>query len=383
MDYLSSLRDMRKRILGSGPTAENLAEAYTALKRDREALELEVRELSRHSQEVELFGQLAEMLQACVSTKELCSIIAIFAQDLFPDDAGAIYLHDPERQVLQCMASWGDPGPAPCADFHPEDCWSIRRGKPYYKEAPHEDIYCAHVESPLPAHIFCLPLMGQESVLGLLHLQAGSSGNLISEARRFVAIALAYQATLGLSNLKLKETLREEAIHDPVTGLFNRRFMKESLDREIASAERNSTSLAVIAFDLDHFKDVNDTLGHAAGDSLLQGLAKLTKHSLRKTDICCRQGGDEFLSILPDIKEDDALALAEDLRMQADRFTREHFPSLAGKVTVSAGVALFPQDASSSESLQKTVDRALYRAKELGRNQVFAASRLESVPHPV
>lgn len=350
--------------------------ARAALKRDREALELQVRDLSQHSTEMAHFGQLAEMLQACSSIEELCRIVSVFSKNLFPEDSGTLYILETVNLMLDPQVSWGHPDPPESVAFHLQDCWSIRRGKPHYQEEAQEDIFCTHISHPSPAYSFCLPLTGQGGNLGMLHLRAGSKGALMSEPRQLVAIAFAYQVALGLSNLRLKDILREEAIRDPVTGLFNRRFMNESLDHEIHRARRTGTQVAVIAFDLDHFKDVNDTLGHAAGDALLAVLANLAKGCLRASDISCRQGGDEFLLIMPDIAEADAVAVAENLRKRAEHFTRIQFPEMAGKVTISAGVALFPQDAATPESLQKAADKALYRAKLLGRNQVFAASRL-------
>jgi diguanylate cyclase (GGDEF)-like protein len=152
--------------------------------------------------------------------------------------------------------------------------------------------------------------------------------------------------------------------------------MQESLGHEIQRAQRSGSSVGVIAMDLDRFKDANDSLGHAAGDQLLAGLAALLQSGFRAGDISCRQGGDEFLVILPDITEAGALQKAEALRQALDQMIHRRFPALGGKVTLSAGVAMYPSDAATLESLQKAADLALYRAKENGRNRVFAASQL-------
>jgi diguanylate cyclase (GGDEF)-like protein len=353
--------------------------ARSSLRHDHAALGAQVRDLYQHSTEMALFGQLAEMLQACSSLDELCRIVASFAKRLFPADFGSLSILEPVNGTLDAQVSWGGPdGPLPlAAPFRQQDCWALRRGKPHYQDGPHENIFCTHTLLPLPAYTFCLPLMGQGATLGHLHLRAGAAGQLLSEARRLVAIALAYQVALGLSNLKLKETLREEAIRDPVTGLFNRRFMQESLAHEIQRARRAGTSVAVIAFDIDHFKEANDKLGHAAGDSLLAGLAEIAKAGLRAEDLSCRQGGDEFLLILPDIAETGAQAVAEKLRAELGRFTQHKFPELAGRITLSLGLAFFPRDAATPESLLKAADQALYRAKTLGRNQAFSAAALQ------
>jgi diguanylate cyclase (GGDEF)-like protein len=344
------------------------------LERDYASLSIQVRDLSRISEEMVLFGQLSEMLQACANTQELCRIVTAFGKDLFPEESGALYLMQADQLILDSQASWGDPPST--APFLPQDCWSIRRGKAHFWEGSHEGLFCAHVPHPLPTFSFCLPLTAQGGTLGLLHFRSGPAGKSMTEARRQVAIAFGYQIALGLSNLRLKENLHEEAIRDPVTGLYNRRFMEEALDHEIQRARRTGSSLGLIAFDLDHFKSVNDSLGHAAGDAVLRGLSAMAKRILRVGDISCRQGGDEFLLILPDISEVDCIRLAENLRNKAAQFMLEQYPALTGVVTLSCGVALFPQDAATAEKLQKAADEALYQAKLGGRDRVSAASAL-------
>jgi diguanylate cyclase (GGDEF)-like protein len=350
--------------------------SYSDLRRNCEVLEIQVRDLALHFEEMALFGQLAEMLQACVIAEELCKIVAVFAKALFPEDSGSLYFLETASGLLERQISWGDFPSTGSINFPLADCWALRRSQPHYQEQAQKEIFCVHVAQPLPSFIYCIPLNGQGGSQGLLHLRAGSSDKRLTEPKQLMAVAMAYQVALGLSNLRLRERLREEAIRDPVTGLFNRRFMSESLSHEIAQAKRSGKCLALIAIDLDHFKKVNDSLGHAAGDSLLQGMAKITKANLREGDICCRQGGDEFTLILPDISENDAFALAEKLRRKASRFSLESFSSLDKSVTLSAGLAIFPKDASSAEGLQKIADQALYRAKTLGRDQTFAASQL-------
>jgi len=384
VDCRSSLVYEEEAVVGAAITLGELSGVKAAREAARLALsslEQQVRDLSRHSTEMVLFGQLAEMLQACASTGELCKVVANSARDLFPEGAGSLYVLDAAGQLLEPQISWGRPEVPDHGPFGLQDCWSLRRGKPHYQVQSQKDIYCTHVlgDPASPAFTFCLPLAGQGITLGLLHLRSGSGYLTLSEAQQDVAIALAYQVALGLSNLRLKENLRDEAIRDPTTGLFNRRFMNESLDTEIAKARKAGTTIGVIAFDLDHFKEVNDTHGHAAGDRLLRSLAGLSVACVGPDDILCRQGGDEFLAILPAVTEATALVQAEWLRVKVEAFTRDQLPGLAGRATLSAGVAIFPQDANTSEGLQKAADRALYQSKVQGRNCVNAASSLVPV----
>ena len=376
---VSNLVREDNQVVGAAVTLSDVSALKAAseeLRKGHAALELQLQGLNRHSREVALFGELAEMLQAGDSVQELYTIVATYAEELFPGNAGALYLLEDSNQVLECRISWGNPHPPLPAPFGVGGCWSIRRGKPHYREDPREELHCTHIAEPLPSFSLCLPLAGQGKTLGLLYLCAGSAGSTLSASRQLVAAALAYQVALGLSNLKLNDILREQATRDPVTGLYNRRYMQESLEREIQRARPQGGSIGVLALDLDHFKQANDTLGHAAGDALLQAFATLAKGNFGSKDICCRQGGDEFIFILPGCTESDAISRGEGLRKGVEQLARERFPSLATPVTLSAGIAMFPGDAGTPEGLQKFADLALYRAKSLGRNRLVASSQL-------
>jgi diguanylate cyclase (GGDEF)-like protein len=167
--------------------------------------------------------------------------------------------------------------------------------------------------------------------------------------------------------------LYEQAIHDPLSGLYNRRYMEETLGRETHRAMRNQSSMGIILIDLDYFKDINDTYGHSAGDLLLQELGACLKTSIRKSDIACRFGGDEFVLILPDSPLEDTLQRAEDIRQLVMRITLEQNGTLIRGLTASLGVSIYPQHGSSGDELLKNADDALYSAKSSGRNQVVLA----------
>ena len=145
----------------------------------------------------------------------------------------------------------------------------------------------------------CVPLMVQGETLGVLCLLGGEQkdGHFVDQQ---LAVAIGEGIKLALFNIELREELREQAIHDPLTGLYNRRYLEDSLTRELYRAQRQNTSLCVSMLDIDHFKVINDTFGHAAGDALLAELGRILRENLRKSDIACRYGGDEFVLILPD-----------------------------------------------------------------------------------
>jgi diguanylate cyclase (GGDEF)-like protein len=223
--------------------------------------------------------------------------------------------------------------------------------------------------------------MAQGEAAFLLHLQNnhltapnGQTPEFLSEHKRQLAMAVAEHIALALTNLKMRESLRSLSIRDPLTGLFNRRHMEESLARELRRAERMGTPVGIIMLDIDHFKQFNDTYGHDAGDALLRDFGHYLLHGARGGDIACRYGGEEFTLILPG-------ASLEDTRKRAEQFCEgvrsRHFAASGTKatpITISLGVAVFPEHGSTTDTILKAADAALYEAKYQGRDRVVAAT---------
>ena len=169
------------------------------------------------------------------------------------------------------------------------------------------------------------------------------------------------------------QELQEQAITDPLTGLHNTRYLRELLPGELLRAKRKGSPLAVIMIDVDHFKRVNDSLGHDAGDGVLKELGALFKQSIRGSDIACRYGGEEFAIILADATSESARRKAEDIRAAVKRLKLSHGGKPIGDVTVSLGVALFPYHADQTTTLLRRADEALYQAKGAGRDRVVVS----------
>jgi diguanylate cyclase (GGDEF)-like protein len=225
-------------------------------------------------------------------------------------------------------------------------------------------------------------MIAQGNTLGTLHLEfdraseqhGDSSSKNVREGREQLAVSAASHIALSLASLQLRETLREQSIRDPLTRLFNRRFLEESLERELQLAARKHQSLTVLFLDLDHFKTFNDTFGHEAGDSVLQSLAQVFCSFFRTTDICCRYGGEEFAIILPESSAGDAFIRAEALRDEVKKLRLQYMKRPLGPVSISVGVATFPDHATSSSQLLATADRCLYESKTRGRDRVTVAT---------
>ena len=181
------------------------------------------------------------------------------------------------------------------------------------------------------------------------------------------------RVALAFANLRLRETLRSQSIRDPLTGLFNRRYMEETLERELHRAARHQTLLGVLMIDIDHFKLFNDTFGHGVGDALLEELGSFLRANVRSEDVPCRYGGEEFIIILPEANLEDTVRRANQLRQGIAGMKLQRHGKSIGPVTISQGVAGFPEHGASAGQLLQAVDAALYRAKRGGRDRVVVA----------
>jgi diguanylate cyclase (GGDEF)-like protein len=220
--------------------------------------------------------------------------------------------------------------------------------------------------------------MTQEGAAGILHLQAIMDTRDPFESELLITNSFAEQVGVSIANLRLQEALRQQSTSDALTGLYNRRYLEESLERELRRAARAKQQLSLVMFDLDHFKTFNDTFGHEAGDAVLREMGASLARTARAEDISCRFGGEEFLLILPGTSLDGARTRAERVRSQARKLAVMHQGKPVGTITVSLGVAAFPAHGSSAKELIASVDAALYRAKREGRDRVVVAETAES-----
>jgi diguanylate cyclase (GGDEF)-like protein len=167
----------------------------------------------------------------------------------------------------------------------------------------------------------------------------------------------------------LQEQLQELAVRDPLTELYNRRYLQEALESEFSHPDRSSMQFAILMLDSDHLKDINDKYGHKAGDDFLVHIANVIRNSIRAGDIACRYGGDEFVVVLSDVSDTTAVERAEKLR---ESIVSHHIVHRNEKVSisVSVGIAMFPDQGKSGDILLQKADQALYKAKGLGKNRV-------------
>lgn len=363
------------RILSAGQDITDRKQDAEELQQANRKLTDQLKELGQHALEIKLLNQMGALFRACSSTREAYQVISQMGQELFPNDAGALYVIGKQSQVLDSGVSWGNLSSTD-EILHADDCWALRRGRIHVVEDTTSGLLCKHLFEPEPGSYLCVPMMAQGAALGVFHLTRPAVGRW-TEQRQELASTVAEHIALALANLDLQETLRIQSIRDPLTALFNRRYMEESLERELLRANRNSSSLAIIMLDLDHFKRFNDTFGHDAGDLVLREIGTLLQSHIRGEDIACRYGGEEFILILPGLPLTTALRRAEDLRRAIKKLEVVYRQKLLNSLTVSQGVAIYPQHGSTIEEVMLAADNALYEAKSTGRDRVLAAGKLD------
>ncbi|RUO52767.1 hypothetical protein CWI69_06915 [Pseudidiomarina halophila] len=289
---------------------------------------------------------------------------------LLPPGAGALYLMAPSRDFAELAISWGFDD-EPSLRFHPENCRALRLGRTYKASKESTELFCAHADQQTLEYSVCIPLITRDEVLGTLFLAGTSSSHRPLEDHQItLAKTVAERLSLALSNIRLTEKLRRESVRDPLTGLFNRRYLEETMEREMQRVARAGKPLSLITLDVDHFKRFNDTFGHEAGDRVLEELAEQMTNIARAGDVVCRFGGEEFMIIMPEAGTDTAGERAEELRRRIEMLDLHYGGTSLGHVTISLGVATYPKHAAKKEELIRLADNALYEAKKRGRNQV-------------
>ncbi len=364
------------KLVGSIQDVTESVQAEARLQEANQELAERVHELQQRSREISILSDMGSRLQACQNVGEAYIEITVSAEQLFSNWAGALYVIRASRSAVEVVAEWGGPFQRERV-FPPDDCWALRRGQAQMFRSGQKGSVCAHIDSAEVTESLCVPLMAQSEALGILNLQrlrkhtpAGTTPSFSGEEERRLAAVFAEQVALALGNLKLRESLKNQSICDSLTGLFNRRYMEESLEREFSRAARKKSQVAMLMVDIDHFKRFNDTYGHQAGDALLRALGDLLKRYTRGQDIACRFGGEEFALVLTEANLNGALQRAEILREQVKEMSVEYGGQLLSAITISIGVAVYPDHGPSMIEVMRAADQALYRAKREGRDRV-------------
>lgn len=330
-----------------------------------------ITQIENLSKETLLLSKLGEYLQSCQSLDEAFIMLNSHIPPLLPGTFGAVSLLNNSHNALEIVSKWrGDHDIA--NGFEPQQCWALRRGTPHFVHNDNHDPMCMHTKTTPAGGSLCIPMQAHGEIIGMFYI-GGLTADSLDVRKQAIARALSEQASLAIANLKLQQRLRQQSVRDPLTQLYNRRYLQETLDRELSRAKRNNQELCVLVIDVDHFKKFNDTYGHDAGDALLVNFANLLRTNVRTEDIVCRYGGEEFVVVLPFTNQENGLAraniLCENTRKMVVKLEKQNI----GKITISIGMSVFPTHAHLSEDLITRADEALYTAKQSGRNRVVLA----------
>lgn len=348
----------------------------TDRKNHENQLRLSQLEMAQHNREMQFINELNSYLQVCRSLEETHAIIQHYAKKIFADYSGVLYLYDEAHNAVEAVVHWGSNRPPPPV-IAPDDCWGLRQGKLHSTDGTDNVIICNHIEGKCEHGYVCAPVIAQGEMIGVLSVVLGDSRERSiprspESVMRLIAMA-ADNLAMALVSLKLREALRSRSVRDPLTKLFNRRYLEETLSRELSNSQRNNQNLGIIMIDIDHFKHYNDTHGHDAGDFVLQEVAELLRSKLRLGDIACRYGGEELIMVMPGASKQITANRAELMRASIAQHELIYKGKALQGVTASFGVSNYPSDGESTEHLIKSADEALYNAKAAGRNRVHLA----------
>lgn len=375
------LRDENNQIRGAIAVMRDISQrkhSEAELRDTNERLSQLVAEQARRAQQSRVLGEMSSLLQATVAPDEIYAVIADSLERLFPNAHGAFFTHSASRDDLEQKAVWGryaafDESPV----MKPVACWALRRGRLHRLEVSSARMRCGHIRSFEPHSSICVPVLGPQESIGLLHVRfdpgvSEPESSTWDELEQCAATAAEY-ISLSLVNLRLRIQLQQQSIRDPLTGLFNRRFLEETLAQELRRAQRMKSSLSLLMIDVDHFKLFNDRHGHAAGDAVLKEFGALLRQNIRGSDVASRYGGEEFTVLLRDARLEGGRTKADFLLERTRALRLTFHGNHVGIITASIGVAAYPGHGDTAEQLLRAADTALFEAKQGGRDRVEVA----------
>jgi diguanylate cyclase (GGDEF)-like protein len=313
--------------------------------------------LQAQNRNINIINNMIEEMQRFETEKNVFRVLRQFLPQLFPGLSANLYLSEANTGAMRSVVSIGD-APMLTASIPPD---LLPDSAPIGIAPDPKD--------PGGVKSIAIPINSGSAVSGLFVL----ASDLITDDDRSMIHVLADSIGYALTNARLQVSLRQEAIHDSLTGVFNRRYMEESLRRDLSRLKRTQQPVSIIMLDIDHFKRFNDKFGHLAGDKVLQEIGTALCKYVRAEDIVCRYGGEEFIVLLPGA--DMSIAL-ERAKMIAEKIRKVRFPttgSVLQSITVSMGISMFPKHGCEIDELLRAADASLYQAKHSGRDCIVLA----------
>ncbi|MBE9125947.1 MULTISPECIES: diguanylate cyclase [unclassified Coleofasciculus] len=308
--------------------------------------------------------QLIDLLQSCFSVEEVRTAIEPLMEQLFPNEAGAIYIMSSSKNLLEAIATWGSLPLSSDPIFTPNECLALKRGQAHLAEDTHHCLLCQHIrKNSLSVETLCVPMMAYGEPVGVLSITSHKRGKIAGI--RELAEKVAKYTGLALVNLKLRETIKNQSFRDPLTKLYHRRYLEESLERELHKSKHHPQSVGIILLEVDHFEHLNNSLDQAANDFLLREIGLFLPQKIRASDIACRYGSQQFLLLLPDVPLTVTQNRAEQLRQAIEQLSVEYRGKLVGSVSISCGVASFPENGTTAKEIIQAAQTALNQSQEL------------------
>ncbi|KTD21244.1 diguanylate cyclase [Legionella londiniensis] len=349
---------------------ENIRE-HMELQQSYQNLSSSMRALEEKNKQISFLVEMSDIMLACNTQNEFIRAMNSFTKKLLEFASGFLFIMHSSKNALEKIVIWGEPNEQ-LDSFSPDLCWGIRLGRMHQVDESATTLVCPHTKTNhKDVYHLCIPLMAQNNIYGLLYLETSKeSPPFHDENQRLLITAFSELTALALANIRLRENLRFQSIHDALTGLYNRRYLEEFLNQQIGQAKRENQQFALLMLDLDHFKSINDAYGHEAGDEVLKEIGEVFRNEMRATDLACRYGGEEFVVFIHNINTENAKNIAENLRLKIYHLNIKHNDQQIGPITISIGIAIFPNNGQTVGELLGAADGALYQAKKKGRNQV-------------
>lgn len=309
-----------------------------------------------------LVDSMFKLLPTAKSADEALRIVASYLARLFPGTSGKLFMQKKGASGLHGLRSWGQAASGGSARISADDCWAMRHNELHWVENPDVDLCCGHNPSGQSA---CTPLIVRGETVGVLTVAWSEAA-----PERALLESLAEPLAQALAQTMTNLALREQATRDPLTGLLNRQVLDAEFQRLIQRAQEDSEPASLLMIDIDHFKAFNDRFGHDAGDLVLKSVASRINQAVRSRDLAFRFGGEEIMVLLPSCGTEEAIISATRMQKGLTELTLVNRGERLPPVTISIGVATFPNDAVTPEGLFQVADAGVYAAKAAGRNAI-------------
>jgi diguanylate cyclase (GGDEF)-like protein/PAS domain S-box-containing protein len=340
------------------------------LRKSIDELSAQVVELQEQERQMRLLNRLNDLLLSCNSQTEAHKVIETVLSELFEGQEGCLSANHSTGQDYGVIASWGEAQLVEPGSTH-GNCGGACQMKPLF-DMNQQNIEVSNNSSILTDHhCLCLPLIIKDEVIAVL-CQSPPEAKEVKKLQNWQQLVfwVGEGIKLALANIQIREIMQEQATHDPLTGLFNRRYLMDTLSRELTLAKRHNSKTTIAMIDIDHFKLFNDMYGHAAGDKVLCALSTILSENIRRSDIACRYGGEEFVLVLFDSSIEAGFLHLQKISALINEMKITRGNETLNKTTVSVGLVEAPSAGMNVDELLNAADKALYAAKRAGRDRI-------------